>query len=118
MANGTEDEGFSEADDGTRLDRLEGKVDKLADMLAKLVPSGSHADAQARTERRLDRPSTVEEQVRAELAKARADQERAEQEQAAKAEQETVAQRLARLEEVKPEPPERRSTRVMWGSTR
>lgn len=114
----TEDEGFSEAGDGERLDRLESKVDRLAGLVSKLIPDGSHADAQERTERRLDRPSTVEEQVRAELAKAKADQERAEQEQAASAERETVAQRLARLEEVKPEPPERRSTRVMWGPTR
>jgi flagellar motility protein MotE (MotC chaperone) len=114
MANetdgGTEGTGFSEAEESRIVELIERAF-------ARLIP-GSHAEAQQRTERRLDRPSTVEEQVRAELAKAKADQERAEQQQAETAERETVAQRLARLEEVKPEPPERRSTRVMWGSTR
>jgi hypothetical protein len=116
MANGSEDEGFSEAttDEAGRLSRIEDRLDALAAAVARLVP-GSHGEAERRTEERLDRPSTVEEQVRAGLAKEREEQARADQVRQAN---ETVAQRLAKLEETKPEPPERRSTRVMWGSTR
>jgi hypothetical protein len=99
---------MDQAGTSTRLDRLEAKLDQLL--------SSTHAKAEDHTGKRLDRPSTIEEQVRAEL-------ERAEQERSAKAaadaaaaEQETLAQRLARLEEKPPEQPAPRRTRVMWGA--
>lgn len=101
--------------DPDRLDRIESKVDTLADVVAKLVP-GSHAEAQDREEARLDRPSTVEEQVRAELA--RRDKQAADDQAAAAAqtERETLQARLAKLEEQPPQPPVRRATKLLgWG---
>jgi len=53
-----------------RLTRVENAVERIEQAIGRLVP-GSHADAQARTERRLDRGSDVAEQVRAELARAK-----------------------------------------------
>lgn len=115
MANETDNdvaeaEGFTEAEESQIIAIVERVV-------ARIIP-GSHAEAEARTERRLDRPSTVEEQVKAELAKARADQDRAAAAEAEKSERQTLREQVAKLAEVKPEPPERRSTRVMWGSAR
>jgi len=116
----TEDEGFTEADSGTeseRLTRIEDRLDKLAAAVARLVP-GSHAEAQQRTEQRLDRPSTVEEQVAAELAKrdqkAAADRDR----ESARADSEDTKTRLAKLEEARPEPPITWAERVTWGKRR
>lgn len=98
-----------------RVDRLESGQqslsDKLDEILSRLTgggPAVSHDQAQQQTEDRLDRPSSVAEQVRAELA-------RAAKEQNDVAERETIAQRLARLEETKPEPPQPRREKVMWG---
>jgi|SRR6185437_10217751 len=94
-----------------RLDRQQATLDRLAEAVARILP-GSHAEAEQRTEQRLDRPSSVEEQVRAELA--RAQQEQADQQQA-----ETVAQRLARLEEQPPAPQLPRRTKLLgWGDGR
>ena len=111
----TPDEAVSgEAD---RLAAVEDKLDRLAAAVARLVP-GSHREAEQRTEDRLDRPSTVEEQVRAELAKR--DRQAAEQKAAdeAKSERESIREQLAKLQETAPAPPERRATRFMWGATR
>ena len=90
-----------------RMDRLERKLDELLD--------AGQAKAAGHQETRLDRPSTVEEQVRAEL-------ERRDKEAAAKAdseaqasERQTVAERLAKLEEKAPAQPQPRRQRVMWG---
>lgn len=69
----------------------------------------SHAESEQRVESRLDRASSVEEQVRAELARAQSEQQQ-------QAEQQTVAQRLAALEEKPPAPPARRATKLLgWG---
>lgn len=99
------------APDETRLDRLEAKVDQLL--------AGLHGKAEHHEEQHLDRPSTVEEQVRAELARAQAEQKAADDktaaDQAAASERETTAQRLAKLEEAKPVAPVATRTRVMWG---
>ena len=90
-----------------RQDRIETKLDQLL--------SGAHDKAEKHEEDKLDRPTTIAEQVRAELA--RAEQEKAaEQKEAEKqAEQETIAQRLARLEESPPVQPQPRRQRIMWG---
>ena len=70
-------------DTGERLTRLEdtqaeqgAKLDAILDKLGSIVP-GSHAEAQQRQEEHLDRPSSVAEQVQAELRKAAAAQNRA-----------------------------------------
>lgn len=102
---------------GERLDRLEGKVDALVDAVSGLkLPT--HAEAQRREETRLDRSSTVAQAVQDELArrdKQAADKRQADEDKAAK---ESTATRLAALEEQRPEPPLRRSTRFMWGDPR
>lgn len=114
-----ETEGFEETaeaetrGEGDRLTRIEERLDTLAAAVSRLIP-GSHKEAQQRTEERLDRPSTIEEKVREELA--RRDREAALK--SAQDEAQSLGQRVARLEEKPPEPPERRSTRVMWGSIR
>jgi hypothetical protein len=90
-----------------RMTRLEEKLDQL-------LASG-HKKAEAREEAHLDRPSTVEEQVRAELQ--RAEQERAAAASAAdeKTERETIKAQLAALAETPPAQPTPRRTRLMWG---
>ena len=98
-----------------RLDALTDRVDKLAQAVAGLVP-GSHAQAEQRTADRLDRPSSVEEQVAAALQQAQADQ--AEQERRARIDGQLsdVQTRLAELHEQPPKPPvPRRRTLLGWG---
>lgn len=97
--------------DGSTDERLT----RIENALAALVP-GSHAQAQAHTERRLDRPSTVAEQVQAELAKAREKQQREEAEAARASELAGLKQTVAQLAEKPPEPPVRAVTRLMWGT--
>lgn len=113
----TPDTSGTEAD---RLDQLTAKVDSLAEAVSRLVP-GSHAEAQQRTGDRLDRPSGIEAQVRAELQRAQAEQAAAAaRDQAAAAatsQQQTMAQRLAALEEKPPAPPVPRRTKFLgWGT--
>jgi hypothetical protein len=98
-----------------RLDALTDRVDKLAQAVAAMVP-GSHAAAQQRTEDRLDRPSSVEDQVAAALQQADAD--RAEQERRARIDGDLtqVKTDLAQLREQPPRPPvPRRRTFLGWG---
>lgn len=99
-------EGAEQHDTGAntseRLDRVEGKLDRLADAVARLIP-GSHQEAQDRTERRLERPQRAEDVTRAtvreELARAKEDEDRAATEAT---EKETLQSRLAKLEEKPP----------------
>lgn len=121
MADDEHEDGSQEE----RLNRLEHtqaeqgtKLDAILDKLGSIVP-GSHAEAQDRQEARLDRPSSVAEQVQAELAKAREEEAR----QAARAEHETEHERIkaeqARLREAPPLPPARRATKLLgWGDGR
>ena len=99
----TGDEGGG-PDTGDRLGRLEDKVDRLADAVAGIVPA-TRGQAEQRTEHRLDRPSSVEEQVRAELArKDKAAAEKAEQDRLA-AELAGVRDSVAALTEKRPAAP-------------
>jgi len=97
-----------------RVERLEGGQNRILSKLDELI-GGVHQRAEAGTEQRLGRPSTVEEQVQAELA--RRDKEAAEKasrdEQAS--EVKTLRQRIAELAEKPPEQPQPRRQRVMWG---
>jgi len=101
------------ADENERIQSLDSLSDRL-DRIETLL-SEQHPKAEKHEEEHLDRPTTVAEQVRAELARAEeekaAEQKRAEKE----AEQETLAQRLARLEESPPVQPQPRRQRIMWG---
>lgn len=114
---GSEAEGFSEAETGT-LERVEGRLDRLEQLVRNLIP-GSRRESAERVEDRLDRPSNVEEQVRAELARAQREQAEADAAQASEQERETIAQRVAKLEERPPAEPVRRATRALgWGDGR
>jgi hypothetical protein len=91
----------------TRIDGMDAKLDQLL--------AAGHAKAEDHVEQRLDRPATVEEQVRAELARAReqdATERQAEQE---KSEFQEMKDRLAKLGEVRPAAPQPKRERVMWG---
>ena len=100
-----------------RVERLESGQSKILSKLDELLGSGSkaHETAEQHTEQRLDRPSTIEEQVRAELQ--RAEQEKAKQADAEKdkSERQTIREQLAKLTEAKPQAPQPRRQRVMWG---
>ena len=93
-----------------RVDRLEGKLDRI---LSMLTSSGSKPDDKPASKPEYvsasEQQASVAEQVRAELA--RADREKSEA-----AEKESVGQRLARLEEKTPEPPQPRRQRITWGA--
>ena len=90
-----------------RLDRLEEKLDQLL--------SVSHGQAEQTTEQRLNRPSTIQEQVRAELARAEAERQASADADADKSERESIREQLAKLQETPPAQPQPRRQRIMWG---
>jgi len=102
-----------------RVDHLEtgqqqqdAKLDQIIGQLAKLLP-GSHAEAQQRTEDRLDRPASVAEQVRAELARADAERKAQTDADADKSEREQMREQLAALREKPPVPPMPLRSRIL-----
>ena len=116
--NGAEDQD-QDQDHGAeraRLDRLEQRVETIADAVNRLLP-GSRGEAQQRTEDRLDRPTDVQTAVRAELDRrdrAAAEAAAAETEQN---ERRSLQEQIARLQEQPPQPPVPRRTRILgWGS--
>lgn len=105
-----------------RLDRLETDVSEvkgdIKQILAKLLP-GNHAEAEHRTEEHLDRGSSLEDRVRAELARARKEDQDKTAADREKADAESMKERLARLEETPPAPPRSRRTALLgWGDGR
>lgn len=97
------------------LEQISSAVQGLTGTGGKLTPA-SHTEAQQRTEDRLDRPSSVQEQVRAELARAQAERQAEADKDAAKSEREQMLERMARLEEKAPRPPVPWRTRMLgWG---
>lgn len=107
-----------EASTDDRLTAVEQAVGRIETAIANLVP-GSHAEAEQRTERRLDRGSSVAEQVRAELDKIKDEDAAAAAAQTEQNERRQVAERLARLEEQPPAPPRSRRTVLLgWGDGR
>ena len=99
-----------------RVDRLEtGQSQVLAKLDQILGLRGKDGQGDDGETAPGGRPVDVAEQVRLELA--RAEQEKADAEKAAaeKAEHETLRQRLAKLTEVTPAPPQPRRQRAMWG---
>ena len=111
---GQDHEHDGEQDDG-RLDRLEQRIETIAEAVNRLLP-GSRGEAQQRTEERLDRPTDVQAAVRAELE--RRDRTAAEQAAAAtdRQEREDLKTQVARLSEQPPAPPVPRRTRLLgWG---
>jgi hypothetical protein len=107
--------GPSTAELAGRIDGIESKLDVLIDKLSGKKDQ-AHAAAQEHTEERLDRPSTIAEEIRAQLEAQR-------QADAADAEKRSHADRLAAVEEKvtgmtekTPETPPRRVERMMWGA--
>jgi uncharacterized protein (UPF0335 family) len=104
-----------------RVERLEtGQTTitgKLDEVLAKLGGLGgqAHDAAAAHEAAKLDRPSSVEEQVRAELARAEAERKAAADADADKSERQQIKDTVAKLTEVAPVPPQPRRERLMWG---
>jgi hypothetical protein len=103
-----------------RVERLEtgqGRVTSKLDEVLALLGSGgrAHAAAQQHEEQHLDRPSTVEEQVRAELARKDAEAKAAADADAEKSERQTIREQIAKLTESKPAAPQPKRQRVMWG---
>ncbi len=105
----------AEPPEGDRLDKLEATqetqghaLERIEQALSRIVP-GSHAEAQQRTEQRLDRGSSLAEQVKAELAKAKEDEAReaadAQAKDAEKSEREEIRAAAAALREKPPAPP-------------
>lgn len=94
-----------------RLARLESTqeqqgatLERIEAALARIVP-GSHAEAEHRTEERLDRGSSLAEQVKAELAKAKQQEADAAAKDSEKSEREQMKADLAALREKPPAPP-------------
>jgi hypothetical protein len=101
-----------------RLDHLENAVERIEQALTRLVP-GSRAEAQQRTEQRLDRSSSVAEQVQAELKRVESEKQAAAAAEGEQSERKQVQERLARLEEQPPAPPRLRRTALLgWGDGR
>jgi hypothetical protein len=107
--------GPSTAELDQRMTGIESKLDALIDKLSGRKDQ-ARAAAQEHTEERLDRPSTIAEEIRAQLEAQRAAE-------AADAEKRSHADRLAAIEEKvtgmtekTPETPPRRIERMMWGS--
>ena len=94
-------------------------LDDLADRLAKLerlLPGRKDPDPGPGDEPEAGKPESIEAQVRAELERRDREKADAEKADAEKAEKESLAQRLAKLEESPPAEPNRRSTRLLgWG---
>jgi hypothetical protein len=105
-----EDEDMDRQSEHERIDRIETKLDEL---LSKL---GSSQQAEADERTRLDRPSTVEEQVRAELERAKQEEAAAASAESEKSQLQQMQEQLAKLLETPPDvPPPPRRTRITWG---
>jgi hypothetical protein len=104
----------SNAELAARVDGLAGQLDIILDKLGG-AETKAHDAAQQHTEDRLDRPTSMAEEIRAQLA------ERDKADAAAKQAKDdadwraSVDGRLAGMAEHAPEPPARKIERVMWG---
>ena len=100
-----------------RVERLESGQSKILSKLDELIGTGSkaHQAAEQHQAERLDRPSTIEEQVRMELDRKEQEAKATAEKDAEKSERATIKEQLAKLTESKPLPPQPRRQRVMWG---
>jgi hypothetical protein len=95
-----------------RIDGINAKLDALIDKLGS-KSAGAHAAAEQHTEDRLDRPTTIADQIRQQLEEQRAaDAETAEKRGQADR-LAAVEQRLAGMAEATPAPPERRIEKIL-----
>ena len=108
----------TDATDHERIERVETKLDALIETVSKIIP-GSHAEAEERTERRLDRGSAVAEEVKAELEKAKQEEAKRRAADEDKNERAQIRADLAKLQETPPAQPVPRRTRILgWGDGR
>lgn len=102
----------------TRVGRLENGHDQMTrklDEILGIISGEKPGDPAPPGPGPGGRPGSVAEQVRAELARAEQEHARQKAENDQKTEQQTMAQRLAKLEEKKPEAPQPRRERLMFG---
>jgi hypothetical protein len=97
-----------------RVERLESGQESVLGKLDELLARG-HATAGQHEADRLDRPSAIEEQVRAELDRAERERQAAADADAEKTERATIREQIARLAERPPAAPVPRRQRVIWG---
>ena len=102
-----------------RLERVEDKVDQLAALVHKLLPAGAgqeKAGGGSEEPSPAGRPPTVEEQVQAELDRRDREAKATAEAEAEKSERAELREAVAKLREKPPEPPIRRSTKLLgWG---
>jgi xanthine dehydrogenase iron-sulfur cluster and FAD-binding subunit A len=103
-----------EGDHGDRIDRLERGQTSILGKLDELI-GGAHAKAEQHEAGHLGRPTSVEEQVRAELDRADAARKAQAEHDADKADRQSIRERLAALTETAPVAPQPRRQRFMWG---
>ena len=97
-----------------RVSGVESKLDLILDKLSG-TRDHAHADAEQHTEDRLDRPSSIAEQIRAQLAERQA-ADASEAEKRGHADRlAAVEERLSGMAEKPPEDPLRPVTRFIWG---
>jgi peptidoglycan hydrolase CwlO-like protein len=105
---------MSTEDDELTLAGVEDHLKKVDARLDELLAS-LHSRTEKHQESKLDRPSSVQEQVQAELARAEREgaASRAAEEQ--KTERQQIREQLAKLSETPPAQPQPRRQRIMWG---
>jgi len=95
-----------------RISHLEQAIDRILEVLGK-GEGKAHQRAEEHTEDRLDRPSTIAEQIREQLAEAKA-REAADAEKRGQAERlAAVEQRVTDMAEKTPEAPQRRIEKIL-----
>lgn len=100
----------SPRDADQRIDNLEAKVDRILGILGR-DESKAHGAAQEHTEAKLDRPTNVADEIRAQLNE-RDRQAAAERD---KSDLASLKETVAQLAEKSPEPMPRRIETLMWG---
>jgi hypothetical protein len=105
----------SNADLVSRVDGIESRLDTIMSMLGG-AEHGARDAAQQQTESRLDRPSSVADEIRRQLDEQRAADNAAEAARTHSERLATVESRLEGMSEVTPEPPQRRVEKIMWGA--
>jgi hypothetical protein len=98
----------------TGQSRISAKIDEILGLVSGKAAK-VHKAAEQHEETKLGRPSTIAEQVRAELAEAEQDKAAKDAAQQQQTEQQQIREQIAKLTEAKPVQPQPRRQRVMWG---
>ena len=108
----TEDTGPTTAELAARIDAQDSKLDTILDKLGGITGQ-AHAAAQQHTEDRLDRPSTIAEEIRAQLEAQRTADEAAAEKRGSAERLAAMEERLAGMQEKIPETPPRRVEKIL-----